>query len=153
RAALAALYERTAASARSARPLADALHDAFLPDSLATAPKAALPYLVVRDTFIQRTYALEGGYWRANGDGIDEFTRDEWGVALDKLGDGSDASFVRAADGLLQSGDSPLALRIVDIGLARHPSSEELRARRARALDDLRARYGLTNPFRFIVYS
>jgi hypothetical protein len=153
RAALSALNDHAVSAARHARPLADALHDEFIPESLRSAPKAVLPYLVVRDTFIQRRYRTDAGYWSANGDGLDVLTRGELAEALDLLAGGSDDAFVRAIDELLQRGDAPLALRLAQAGLERHPNSASLRERRDRALADLRERYAGMNPFRFIVYS
>ena len=151
--AMTALHERTASAAHLARPLADVLHDDFIPPGLRSSPLAALPYLIARDTFVQRTYASEAGYWQSNGEGIDQFTHGEWAAALDLLGGSSDASFVRVVDDLARRGDAPLALRIADIGLVRYPASASLDASRARVLHDLRERYAQMNPFRFIVYS
>ena len=151
--AMGALYQRTLAAARTARPLADVLHDDFLPDSLRSAPAAVQPYLIARDTFVQRLYTQHGGYWQANGEGIDAFTRAEWATALDALGGGSDDAFARAAAELESRGDAALALQIADLGLVRHPSSVALRENRERALKTLREIHSQTNPFRFIVYS
>jgi glyoxylase-like metal-dependent hydrolase (beta-lactamase superfamily II) len=151
--AMGALYQRTLAAARAARPLADVLHDDFLPDSLRAAPSAVQPYLIVRDTFVQRLYTEHAGYWQSNGDGIDVFTRAEWAAALDLMGGGSDASFARVAKELEGRGDAALALQVAEMGLVRHPSSAALRERRERALRTLREIHSQTNPFRFIVYS
>jgi hypothetical protein len=112
-----------------------------------------MPYLVARDTFVQRVYAQQAGYWQGNGEGIDQFTRGEWAAALDLLGGATDASFVRVVDELNARGDSPLALRMADIGLVRYPASAPLGAARERSLTLLRERYSQMNPFRFIVYS
>jgi glyoxylase-like metal-dependent hydrolase (beta-lactamase superfamily II) len=151
--AMGALYQRTLAGARAARPLADVLHDDFLPDSLRATPAAVQPYLIVRDTFVQRLYTEHGGYWQSNGEGIDAFTRGEWAAALDAVGGGSDAAFARAATELEARGDAALALQVADLGLVRHPSSAALRESRERALRTLREIHSQTNPFRFIVYS
>jgi glyoxylase-like metal-dependent hydrolase (beta-lactamase superfamily II) len=151
--AMGALYQRTLAAARAARPLADVLHDDFLPDSLAAAPAAVQPYLVARDTFVQRLYTRHAGYWQSNGDGIDVFARAEWAAALDAMGGGGDDSFARVSGELESRGDAGLALQIAELGLVRHPSSAALRERRERALKALREMYSQTNPFRFIVYS
>jgi glyoxylase-like metal-dependent hydrolase (beta-lactamase superfamily II) len=151
--ALTALHDRTAAAAHVARPLADVLHDDFIPPGLRSAPQAASPYLVARDTFVQRTYATEAGYWQSNGEGVDQFTRGEWAAALDLLGGGNPASFVRVVDDLARRGDALLALRIADTGLVRYPQSAPLGASRARVLRDLQERYAQLNPFRFILYS
>ena len=151
--AMGALYARSLAAARAARPLADLLHDDFLPASLRAAPAAVQPYLITRDTFVQRLYTEHAGYWQANGDGIDAFTRVEWAGALDALGGGGDAPFVRTARELEARGDAGLALQIAELGLARHPASAALQETRSRALTTLRDIYSQTNPFRFIVYS
>ncbi|HEY6002835.1 MAG TPA: MBL fold metallo-hydrolase [Anaeromyxobacter sp.] len=151
--AFGALYERTLAAARASRPLADVLHDDFLPDSLRAAPAAVQPYLIARDTFVQRLYTEHAGYWQSNGDGIDVFTRGEWAAALDAMGGESDASFARVAKELEARGDAALALQIADLGLVRHPSSAALRESRERALRTLQEIHSQTNPFRFIVYS
>jgi glyoxylase-like metal-dependent hydrolase (beta-lactamase superfamily II) len=153
RAAMGALYARSLAAARAARPLADVLHDNFLPASLRAAPAAVQPYLVARDTFVQRIYTEHAGYWQSNGDGIDAFTRLEWAAALDALGGGGDTPFARTARDLEARGDAALALQIAELGLARYPTSAALRQSRERALTTLREIYSQTNPFRFIVYS
>ncbi len=151
--AMDALYTRSVAAAREARPLADVLYDDFLPDSLRDAPAAAQPYLVVRDTFVQRVYSEHAGYWQSNGEGIDVFTRAEWAAALDILSGGSATAFVHTADELESRGDAGLALQIAELGLVRHPSSKALQKSRERALTTLREIYSQMNPFRFIVYS
>ena len=151
--AMGALYARSLAAARTARPLADVLHDDFLPASLRNAPTAVQPYLIARDTFVQRLYTEHAGYWQANGDGIDAFTRGEWAGALEALGGGGEAPFVRTARQLEARGDAGLALQIAELGLARHPTSAALQETRARVLTTLRDIYSQTNPFRFIVYS
>jgi len=151
--ALGALYQHGLAAAHTARPIADLLHDNFLPESLRATPAAVQPYLIARDTFIQRLYTQHAGYWQANGEGIDAFTRAEWAAAIDAVGGGGDSSFVRAARDLEARGDAALALQIAELGLVRHPTSAPLRQLRERALTTLREIYSQTNPFRFIVYS
>jgi len=151
--AMSNLYQRTLASARAARPLAEVLHDDFLPDSLRAAPAAVQPYLVARDTFVQRLYVEHAGYWQSNGEGIDAFTHAEWASALDAMGGGSDAAFARVSAEFEGRGDAGLALQIANLGLIRHPSSTLLRENRERALRTLREIHSPTNPFRFIIYS
>jgi glyoxylase-like metal-dependent hydrolase (beta-lactamase superfamily II) len=151
--AMGALYEHGLAGARTARPLADVLHDNFIPDSLRHAPAAVQPYLIVRDQFLQRLYLEHAGYWQSNGEGIDVFTRAEWAAALDVLGGSSEAAFVRAATQLESRGDASLALQLAEFGLVRYSSSTQLQQIRARALTTLRDIHSQMNPFRFIVYS
>ncbi len=151
--ALGALFQHGLVAARSARPLADVLHDDFLPDSLRHAPAAVQPYLVVRDGFLQRLYVEHAGYWQANGEGVELFTRPEWATAIDLVGGGSDDAFVRATRELEMRGDAALALQVAELGLVRHPESVALRASRQRTLTTLREMWSQINPFRFIVYS
>src|SRR2546425_13129496 len=80
------LYDRSLDAAHAARPLAELLHDNFIPASLRDTPKAVLPYLIARDTFVQRLYAEHAGYWQANGEGADDITRAEYAPALAELG-------------------------------------------------------------------
>jgi len=152
-AALRALYGRSLDAAHAARPLAELLHDNFIPASLRDTPKAVLPYLIARDTFVQRLYTEHAGYWQANGEGVENFTRAEWALALDELGARSEDSFRQAADRLEQHGDPALAFRIAELGLVRYPNSAALLSSRARALTTLRQINSQMNPFRFIVYS
>jgi len=152
-AALRELYQRYLPEALRSRPVSEMLHDNFLPDSLRENPKAVLPYLVVRDHFLQRLHRQNAGYWQADGEGMEPSTRAEWAAVLDRFGDGSDATFVRVADDLLSRGDAPLALRVADLGLLRHADSESLQRVRGRALSMLIERYSAGDPFRFIIYS
>src|SRR2546426_1641903 len=73
------------------------------------------------------------GYWQANGEGVENFTRAEWALALDELGGHSEDSFRRTADRLEQRGDAALAFRVAELGLARYPNSVALLRSRARA--------------------
>lgn len=152
-AALRSVYDRSLQAAYAARPLAELLHDNFIPSSLRDAPRAVMPYLIARDTFVQRLYAEHAGYWQANGEGIENFTRAEWALALDELGARSEESFARAANRLEERGDSALALHVAELGLVRYPKSAVLSSSRTRSLTTLRQINSQMNPFRFIIYS
>lgn len=151
--ALGALYAHSVTAARAARPLPDLLHDDFVPASLRATPAAVQPYLLIRDNLIQRVYNEQAGTWQANGDGMDHHTRAEWAAAIDIVGGGTDAAFVRAITELERRGDAALALHVAELGLARYPGSAALQRGRARALRTLRELTSQTDPFRFIVYT
>jgi glyoxylase-like metal-dependent hydrolase (beta-lactamase superfamily II) len=150
--ALAAVHDHTRRAIHDGRALADTLADNLLPDSLAHAPRAIVPFLLMRDNLIQRDYQQLAGYWGSDGEGMEVFTRAEWGRAADLLGGGQAAAFVTAATSLNDRSDFGMALRIAELGLAAHPQATELTAQRRRALDGLRATYQF-NPFRFLIYS
>jgi hypothetical protein len=63
--AMQALYQHVVESAQAARPLADLLHDDFIPEQLRSAPQSVMAYLVARDLFAQRAYAENAGYWKS----------------------------------------------------------------------------------------
>jgi len=152
-AALRSLYERSLPDARHGRPLPEILHDNYLPESLHDTPKAVVPYLVVRDHFLQRLHLQNAGYWQADGEGIESFTRAEQAAVLDRFGGGGEGPFTRVAEDLISRGDAPLALRVADLGLLQYPKSETLQKARKRALSMMIERYSPVDPFRFIVFS
>jgi len=151
--ALRSLYDRYLPDVLRSRPVADMLHDNYLPSSLRESPKAVLPYLIVRDHFLQRLHRQKAGYWQSDGDGMEPLTSADWAALLDQVGDGSDGPFVRVAENLLARGDGPLALKVVEMGLLRHPASEGLKRARTKALSMVIERYNPVDPFRFIIYS
>jgi len=150
-AALAEVRERATAGAHSGRVLADILADNLMPESLAAHPSAVVPYLLLRDNLIKRVHHQETGYWKTDGEGVEVYTRAEWGKAIDLIADG-DGRFADAARSLDDRGDYGMALRIAELGLAAHPGSARLTAERRRALDGLRHQYQL-DPFKLILYS
>jgi glyoxylase-like metal-dependent hydrolase (beta-lactamase superfamily II) len=151
--ALRSLYDRSLPEVLRSRPLPELLHDNYLPASLRESPKAVLPYLIVRDHFLQRLHLQNAGYWQADGDGIEPLTRSDHAALLDQVGGGNEGPFLRVAEDLLARGDAPLALKLVEMGLLRHPASEELQRMRTKALSMLIDRYNPVDPFRFIIYS
>lgn len=136
-----------------AQPLADALHESFVPPSLAGTPAARMPFGVVHDTFVQRLYRERAGYWESDGTGMDAFTAREWSTTIDLLAGRHASTFVDVTRDLVRRGDAAMALRVADLGLLAHPGSADLRAARGDALAMLQARYQQVNPFRYIVYS
>jgi glyoxylase-like metal-dependent hydrolase (beta-lactamase superfamily II) len=126
---------------------------AWLPDSLARAPAAVQPYLVMRENFVARLQRDRTGYWQPDGAGLQTHTRDQWAAALDLLAGGDEGRFRKAAEALLGRGELGLALEVTDAGLLAHPRSQTLRDLRGQALSRLREKNQGTSPFKFIVYS
>lgn len=151
-AALRELSVRVDQGVLEAKPLSQLLHDGFVPTSLAGAPAAAQPYLVVRDHFIAKAHQQRAGRW-AKGEAVDRFTRAEWAAVLDVAVGESAARLQSLVARLLASGDGPMALEVAELGLERHPGNEGLLAARAKAVTAVRQRFELVNPFRFIVAS
>ncbi len=152
-AALTSLLQTTAAAIHDGKPLADTLALDLVPESLRTHPEAVTPFLLMRDNAIKRLYAQRTGYWKADGEGVEVFTTAELGRAVDLIGGNRADAFLHATAVLEERGDFAMALKLATLGLATHPDDEALRGARAQALSDLRAKYQLGNPFKFIVYS
>ena len=150
--ALTQVRDRTAALLHEGRPQSDALAEALLPECLKESPEAVIPFLLMRENLIKRLYQQRSGYWKADGEGLEVYSRAEQGAAFDLLAGGREDAFRRAAESLSARGDYGMALRIADLGLAAHPSSRELADEKRRALEGLQARYQF-NPFKFIIYS
>jgi glyoxylase-like metal-dependent hydrolase (beta-lactamase superfamily II) len=151
--ALRATFDHALSAATAARPLPDLLSDNFLPPSLRNAPAAVQPYLIVRDHFIRQVYKQHGGRWAAHAEGVNLFTRREWGAVLDALAGHDPERLGRLLDELLANGDTAMAYEIVEAVSALHPGDPRLRERRDRAVVQLRERYQAIDPFRSIVYS
>jgi glyoxylase-like metal-dependent hydrolase (beta-lactamase superfamily II) len=152
-AALREVYARTLEGIGDGRTLTEMLDQNWLPGSLRTNPSAVLPFLVIRDNFIQRLVHQRTGYWKPDGEGIEVLTPREWAGGLNLLAGGQEAAFVRSARTLLEQGNDILALKLVDLGLLNYPASRALPDLRRHAFDRLRTRYQNLNPFKFIVYS
>ncbi len=150
--ALAQLRERTTTLLREGRTQSEVLAEALLPESLKDSPDAVVPFLLMRDNLIKRLYQQRTGYWKADGDGMEVYSRAEQAAAFDLVAGGREQAFSRAAESLSARGDYGMALRIADLGLAAHPSSTVLASEKRRALEGLRARHQF-NPFKFIIYS
>lgn len=151
-AAIRTLHQGTLAALRQGRPLSDALGANLMPACLARHPDAVLPFVLMRENLVKRMYQQRTGYWQTDGEGIEVFSRAEQAAALDLVAGGSPEALTRAVRTLSDRGDLALALRLAELGLARHPAHSDLIAARERALTGLRLKNQF-NPFKFIVYS
>jgi hypothetical protein len=138
---------------REGKAPVDTLERNHLPEVLRSHPSAVVPFVVMRDHFVKRLYHQRTGYWKWNGDGMEDVSASQWAAALDLLGGRKEQAFVGTAEILLGQGDSSLAFRLVDLGLAKYPASRRLSQLRRRALDRLREQHQQLNPFKFIIFS
>jgi glyoxylase-like metal-dependent hydrolase (beta-lactamase superfamily II) len=151
-AALKVVHAETQAAIAGGQTLAEVLHRNLMPASLAGAPRAVVPFLLVRDNLIKRDYAQQAGYWKSDGEGMAVFSPAEWSAAIDLVAGGDEARVTEAVRSLLARGDLELALRLAEVALSRHDRSAPLVAARAEALQRLRAQHQF-NPFELIVYT
>jgi glyoxylase-like metal-dependent hydrolase (beta-lactamase superfamily II) len=152
-AALRDVHDRTLRWIGDGRSASEILQENWLPASLRADPAAVMPFLVIRDNFIQRVVHQRTGYWKPDGEGIEVVSPLEWAAALNLLASRQEGAFVRGAKALLEQRADVLALKIADMGLLNYPASHALAEVRRQALDRLRVSHQSLNPFKFIVYS
>ena len=153
KAALRDLLGQVLQAIRDGRTLVEILDRNYLPASLESHPSSVVPFLLMRDNLIQRVYHQRTGYWKPDGEGVEQFAPGEWAAALDLLAAGKERAFARSATSLLNQGNAALALKLIELGQQSHPSSRSLPRLRRQALDRLRERYQQLHPFKFILYS
>jgi glyoxylase-like metal-dependent hydrolase (beta-lactamase superfamily II) len=151
--ALTELRDTALAAIRRGRSLTELLDANVLPESLRANPNAVVPYLVIREHFIQRIVHDHTGYWQPDGQGLEPVSAASRAAALDLLAEGRPEPFAAAARTLLAQRNAALALEIATAGLARHQGDADLAALRKQALYRLMERHQLQDPFRFLIYA
>ena len=151
--ALSDLHQHALAAISAGTTLTGLLEENLLPGALRGHPAAVVPYLVIRDHYLQRLHHQHTGYWHSDGQGLEPVSPAQRAAALDLLADGEAERFGRAARALLAQRDHALALEIATAGLARHPGAAELTRLRQQALYRLMERHQLQDPFRFLIYA
>jgi glyoxylase-like metal-dependent hydrolase (beta-lactamase superfamily II) len=153
RTALESLYDTVRTDLRAARPLIEILARNHLPELLRDHPATVIPYLVLRDNLIKRVHRQRTGYWQPDGEGIEDIPPDDWSLALDLLASGSEHTHATTIRQLLTRDHLPLALRLTDLALRRHPTSTVLTNLRQETLLRLTERHQNLSPFKFVIYS
>jgi glyoxylase-like metal-dependent hydrolase (beta-lactamase superfamily II) len=151
--ALTELRDQVVAGLGRGMTLAALLDASYLPEVLRGHPKAVVPYMVIRDHFVQRLHRQRTGYWQADGQGLEPVDATGRAAAFDLLAGGKPDRFAAAARTLLQRRDYALALEVITAGLARHPDATELTGLRRDALYRLMERHQVQDPFRFLIYA
>ncbi|MBI1820589.1 MAG: MBL fold metallo-hydrolase [Nitrospirae bacterium] len=132
---------------------AEILRNLKLPEVLKREPHAVLSFLVMREGLIQRVARENVGYWSADGEGIDPVTLDEMALAVDLVGGQTASAFIMAGENLMNRGDTILAARISRLGTLRYPENAKIKEIYLSALERLRDKNHLVNPFKFMIYS
>ncbi|MGH3303463.1 MAG: MBL fold metallo-hydrolase [Streptosporangiaceae bacterium] len=151
--ALTELQDESLARIRREQALTEVLEANLLPETLRDHPAAVVPFLVIREHFVQRLFQQHAGYWQPDGSGLEPVSAAERAAALDLLAGGEPERFADAAQALLAQRDAALALEIATAGLTRHPHNADLARLRLQALYRLMERHQLQDPFRFLIYA
>jgi glyoxylase-like metal-dependent hydrolase (beta-lactamase superfamily II) len=82
RAALGELDRFIRAGIRSGQTLVELLHHNYLPSVLEAHQAAVVPFIVMRDNVIKRVHQQRSGYWKPDGEGVENLAPVEWAAAL-----------------------------------------------------------------------
>lgn len=112
-----------------------------------------LPYLIWRETFINRIYIQTVGYWGPQLQGVDYLSAKELGAILTEYMKLSEADLAAGVGKMIRNGDHELAGQAVDWALTKYPGSARLKQVREDAFLKLKEKWQLLIPFKFVMYS
>jgi len=123
------------------------------PGLLAGDPNAHLPYLLMRENVINRTYDQNVGYWQPDLQGVDYLSRaDRESMLIDYL-DVSERQLAKAAGRMIADGKFELAATALEWTRDRFGGSKTLHEVKRLTYLKLMEKYQEFNPFKFIIYS
>jgi hypothetical protein len=147
------LYQVVREDVRVGRSVFEILDRNHLPDVLRSHPDSVLGYVILRDNIIRRVQRQRTGYWQPEVESIEPASPTEWAAVLDILTGGTEGTYVRTLQDLLDRDDLPLAHKLADLVLLNHPDSKPVAELRQQALRRLIERHQGQAPFKFIIYS
>ena len=123
------------------------------PGLLKGRPDVYLPYLILREHFIDRLYDQNVGYWQPDLQGMDHLTRaDHAELLVDYLGL-SERQLVKAVERLVADGKYELAALLLESTGSRFEGSASVANARRLVYLKLMEKHQNTDPFKFIIYS
>ncbi len=123
------------------------------PTLLAGDPDAHLPYLLMRENVINRTYDQNVGYWQPDLQGVDYLSRaDRESMLIDYLGV-SERQLAKATGRMIAEGKFELAATALEWTRGRFAGSKFLDEVKRLTYLKLMEKYQEFNPFKFIIYS
>jgi glyoxylase-like metal-dependent hydrolase (beta-lactamase superfamily II) len=115
-------------------------------------PDAHLPYLVMRESVINRIYDQHVGYWQPDLQGVDYLSRaDRGSVLIDYLGV-SERRLVKATERMIADGKYEHAATVLEWTKGRFAASTSLTNVERRTYLKLMEKYQEFDPFKFIIY-
>ena len=123
------------------------------PGLLKGRPDVYLPYLILREHFIDRLYDQNVGYWQPDLQGMEHLTRaDHAELLVDYLGL-SERQLVKAVERLVAEGKYELAASLLESTGSRFQGSASVANARRLVYLKLMEKHQNTDPFKFIIYS
>jgi glyoxylase-like metal-dependent hydrolase (beta-lactamase superfamily II) len=115
-------------------------------------PDVYLPYLILREHFIDRLYEQNVGYWQPNLQGLDHLTRADHAELVDYL-NVSERQLVNAVERLTADGKYELAASLLESSGDRFDHSPAVANAKRLVYLKLMEKNQNTDPFKFILYS
>ena len=125
----------------------------LIPPFINETPEVHLPYLVLRENFINRIYDQNVGYWQPDLKGMDYLSQREIASAFTDYLAVTEKQLADAIKSMVKSGDHELAGWLSIISLAQFPESEKLKKEKVSSFLKLKEKYQEFNPFKFVIYS
>lgn len=147
------LEDQVLRAIRQGKSRAGIHHLNLIPPAVLEFPELQMPFIVMRENFINRIHDQTVGYWRQDLGGMDHLSPRELGTILsDYLGIPADSQ-AELVEKMAASGDLDLAARTILWARARHPENKRLRAAERKVFLKLKEKYQELNPFKFVIYS
>lgn len=112
-----------------------------------------LPYLLLRESVINRLYRQKTGYWGAKLENVNYLTPSELGSIFKRYLGLSAEEVVDAMFRMGRNGDHELAAQLADWALTQFPGDQELKEAQGKAFRKLKEKWQVLNVFKFIMYS
>lgn len=132
---------------------ADIHQQNLIPSFIHENPIIHIPFLVLRENFINRIYDQNVGYWQPDLQVMDHLSEHDFGIVIVHYFGLSVREVSDAVEKMIQSGDHELAARTITWAVTQYPSSEALQRLKKEAFLKLKEKYQQFNPFKFIIYS
>ena len=112
-----------------------------------------LPYLLMRESVINRLYKQTTGYWGPQLEAVDALTSEDFGSLLGRYLGLSPEAIAVAVNRMIANGDHELAGKTADWALTYFPDSAVLRDIQRRAYLYLMQKWQVANVFKFLMYA
>lgn len=112
-----------------------------------------LPYLLMRESVINRVYNQSTGYWGPKLEDVDYLSNADFGSLLRRYLEQSPDEVATAIFKMVRNGDLELAGKAADWALTQYPGNEQLERSRFTAYAMLKQKWQVANVFKFLMYS
>ncbi|HEV3036560.1 MAG TPA: MBL fold metallo-hydrolase [Candidatus Angelobacter sp.] len=124
------------------------------PDLIASGESdVQVPYIAMREVFIDRVFRQKVGYWGPQLQGVDYLNGKDFGVIFSKYLKLSDFDLACAIHNMVNAGDFELAGQLADWAAIQYPGSGRIQEVRKEAFLQLKQKWQLLNVFKFAMYS